>query len=350
MSAGSPGQDEVSAAVRAQAAAWVARLHGPNRSKEVEAGLRRWLADDPRHPVAFELLTDTWDRSARLKPRPIEQVKRWELVGFRLSVSRAVAAAAAIAVVAVIGTILYLHSDVVSTGNGELRILTLQDGTRVHMNSDTRLMVRYGPSVRNVYLDDGEAFFEVAKNPKWPFVVTAGAHRIRALGTEFDVRDEARALSVTLVQGKVTVSPVASDRDADLVPNQGGAVGATDLPRAQSRTVTLSPGERVTYAAVGGARVDKPSLDLVTAWERGQVVLENMSLAEAAAEMNRYSRQRIIVEDPAAASSRVSGIFEAGDSANFAAAVASAYHLKVMTRQDGTIFLESAGTPRTLRP
>ena len=84
-----------SAAARAEAAAWVARLHGPNRTQEVEAGLRRWLADDPEHAAAFELLTDTWEKSARLRRRPIEQVATWERRGLRISFARAALSTAA---------------------------------------------------------------------------------------------------------------------------------------------------------------------------------------------------------------------------------------------------------------
>jgi transmembrane sensor len=132
-----------SAAVRAEAAAWVARLHGPNRTPHVEAGLRRWLADDPEHAAAFELLTDTWEKSARLRRRPLEQVASWEGPGFRISFPRAALAAAATVVLAILATIFYLHTDAVTTGVGELRTLTLDDGSRVHLNTDTRVRVHY---------------------------------------------------------------------------------------------------------------------------------------------------------------------------------------------------------------
>src|SRR5579862_5107295 len=165
------GQDvkkpKPSAAARAEAAAWVARLHGPNRTPEVEAGLRRWLADDPEHAAAFELLTDTWEKSAHLHRRPAERVASWERVGFRISFSRAALATIATAVLAVIGTIFYLHSDAVTTGIGELRTVALDDGTRVHLNTNTRVRVHYDKHLRRVTLERGEALFEVAKRPDW---------------------------------------------------------------------------------------------------------------------------------------------------------------------------------------
>lgn len=329
-----------SAAARAEAAAWVARLHGPNRTNDVEEGLRRWLADDPEHPLAFELLTDTWERSTRLRRRPVEHVARWELVGFRLSFSRAVLAALAVAVLAISGTVYWLHSDVVATGIGELRTLTLEDGTRVHMNADTRLIMRYGKALRQVQLVSGEALFEVTHNPQWPFVVTVDGRQIRDLGTEFDVLSERNLLAVTLVEGKVTVTRSAGSGVPSLRGGQPatGRGPASPAPPIAWKAITLSPGERLTFGANQMPRIDRPSLDLVTAWERGQVVLDDTPLADAVAEMNRYSHSRIFIS-PAMRSIRVSGLFEVGDSASFAAALARTYHLKESTRPGGDIML-----------
>lgn len=345
MSAQESKRRNPSAAARAEAAAWVARLHGPNRTNEVEEGLRRWLADDPDHPLAFEQLTDTWERSTRLRRRPIEHVARWELVGFRLRFSRAVLATLAVAVLAISGTVYWMHSDVIATGIGELRTLTLEDGTRVHMNADTRLIVRYGKALRQVRLVSGEAFFEVTHDPQWPFVVSVNGRQIRDLGTEFDVLSERNLLSVTLVEGKVTVTRSAASEMPSLRggrPAEGPARSSRAPPVAR-QPITLSPGERLTFDASQVPQIDRPSLDLVTAWERGQVVLDATPLADAVAQMNRYSRTRIIL-GPGMRSIRVSGVFELGDSASFAAALARTYHLSESTLSSGDIAL-SSGEP-----
>ena len=114
-------------------------------------------------------------------------------------------------------------------------------------------------------------------------------------------------------------------------------------PEAGVRTFTLSPGERLTFTHTGSARIDRPSLEQVTAWKHGQVTLDNTSLADAVAEMNRYSRQQIVIEDPSTAAIRVSGIFEAGDSENFAEAVARTYHLRAPSRASDVIVLTAGG-------
>lgn len=108
-------QDMPSAIARAQAAAWFARLHGPNCTPEVEAGLRRWLEDDPERAAAFELVTDTWRKSARLRRRTPEEILSWKQSGLRLSFLRAVTADMAIGVLAVLGTLSYLQNAALTT-------------------------------------------------------------------------------------------------------------------------------------------------------------------------------------------------------------------------------------------
>jgi transmembrane sensor len=331
-----------SATVRAQAAVWVARLHGPKRTQEVEMGLRRWLAESPEHAAAFELLTDTWEKSARLRRRPTERRVSHKLAGFTLSLSRAALAAAAVAAITVLGTVLYLRSDdAVVTAVGEQRTLTLEDGTRMYLNTDTRAVVHYSRAQREVRLDRGEALFEVAKNPQWPFVVKVGDRQVKALGTVFIVRRDGGKLAVTLVEGKVAVSSVDGAAD-DSLAHLPSAPERADPQLSAADLVTLSAGQRLTVASSEAARIDLPRLDRVTAWQRGQVAFDNTALTDAVAEMNRYSTARLVVENPEAARISISGIFRAGDSANFAEALARTYGLQV--RHEGRdVILAGAG-------
>ena len=337
-----------SAATRAEAAVWVARLHGPNRTPEVEAGFRQWLSEDTERAAAFELLTDTWEKSARLRRRPSEVIGSIERLGFRLSFSRAALATLVIAVAAGIGTALFLHTDGFETRVGEQRTLNLEDGTRIYLNTNSRALVHYDKQARRVELEKGEALFEVAKHPGWPFIVTAGDRQVRALGTAFIVRRDAGQLAVTLVEGKVTVSDAESESQqrtgftTPKVSTKSRPIPEGTRSTKQSGTggggagevYTLSPGERLTFAAEQPPKLDQPPLDRVTAWQRGQVALDNTPLEDAVAEMNRYSKARLAVEDAAAKTIRVSGIFRAGDSDNFAQAVAKTYGLTVLEKQN----------------
>jgi transmembrane sensor len=333
-----------SATARAEAAAWIARLHGPNRDAHVEEACRRWIADDPERAAAFELLTDTWEKSGQLPRRPIEKVRNWDLRGFHLSLPRALLATCAIAVVAVGITLFCLRTDGVSTVVGEQRTLTLQDGSRVYLNTNSRAVVRFDRQARRVELEKGEALFEVAQNSALPFIVTAGDRQVRALGTAFVVRRDPQQLAVTLVEGKVAVSGDSKQETASLLTASTHSPASAGSKVATADVFTLDPGQRVTFASGQPPKVDRPRLEKITAWQHGQVSLDNTTLADAVSEMNRYNRMQLVVEDPEVAAIRISGIFRAGDTENFVQALVRTYHLQVQDRGSGVI---AVGPPAT---
>jgi len=186
----------------------------------------------------------------------------------------------------------------------------------VYLNTATHIVVHYDRHSRRVELEAGEALFDVAKSSDRPFMVTAGDRQVTALGTSFVVRRDAQRLAVTLVEGKVTVN----------------------------QTFTLSPGQRLTLTPGGGARLDMPSLEIATAWRRGQVILDDTPLSSAVAEMNRYSPVELVIEQPEAGRLLISGLFQAGDSASFARAIAATYGLTALNKGDRIVL---AGVPRS---
>jgi transmembrane sensor len=316
--------------VIAEAGVWVARLHGLN-AQSAKQGLRRWLAENESHRQAFELATEVWEESGSLRGLVTTHLARSApppAAGARWVRSGMVAATALLAIA---GSVLYFSRPPpgVTTGVGEQRLLTLEDGTRIWLNTSTNLVVRYDRSFRRVNLNEGEALFDVVKNPQRPFVVTAGDRQVTALGTSFEVRREGPRITVVLVEGRVTVARIAEV--------------AIRAKRETPEVEVLNPGQRVTFAAGGDARLDRPPMEKITDWQRGKVNLDDVSLADAVAEMNRYSIVQLRVERAEAAAVRVSGIFRAGDSMSFARAVSQAYGL-VPLEQAHEIVL--TGVPR----
>jgi transmembrane sensor len=302
---------------------WIARMHSPERNARVDAGLRRWLNESPEHREVFERANELWEAGATL---PASLVPRNPPERHRSgATSKFMKLGFAMTFIALIGafTLLAYKDGSLSTGVGEQRILTLEDGTRISLNTATRVTIDYDRRARRVKLTAGEALFEVAKRPDWPFVVTAADRTITALGTAFVVRRDQQDLAVTLVEGKISVDPVQPVADAQPLK-------------------IATPGQRVTYSSDASARLDQLNIDSVTAWRRGQVVLESIRLVDAIDEMNRYSTVRLSIENEAANDVRISGVFRAGDSNLFARAIAETYHLTV-TEQDGTIIL--SGVP-----
>ena len=199
-----------------------------------------------------------------------------------------------------------------STAVGEQKVATLEDGTRIALNTDTHLNVRYEENRRSIVLDDGEAMFEVARNPARPFVVTAGNKSVTAIGTSFIVRKTGGVVTVTLISGKVRV---------DTHP------ASANVPPVQS--TMLAPGERFAAAGSAAAMVTPVSSEAATAWRRGQVMFNDTPLSAAITELNRYGGPQIDVADPRLGGLTVSGVFATNDTAEFADAVAALHGLTV---------------------
>jgi transmembrane sensor len=313
----------LSDAVRAEAAAWVARLHGSGRSRALESGLRVWLQDDPAHARAFEIATEAWEIAGSVPAAALPRLSDLPDVSPRARAARHYIATIASVLVVLIGALLFdrWQSPPISTAVGEQRMLTLKDGTRIYLNTDTRLFVQQDTNQRRVRLESGEALFDVAKDPQRPFVVAVGDKQVVALGTSFVIRRDVQRLTVTLMEGKVTVAPLTSGRIQSV---------GTPLKGEKAGTL-LKPGERLTIVNRDPPKIDAPSLVTITAWRRGEIVFDNTRLQDAVADMNRYNATQLIVDAPQAADLPISGLFRAGDSARFAQAISEIYHLTVTT-------------------
>jgi transmembrane sensor len=313
--------------VRAEAAAWIAQLHDEQRSPNLEARVHAWLGESEDHRRAFNRMTHAWERSGLIQMRARGDVCAIR-TGPRSRVTPGVVTLAATLVFA--GAVVYFWRDnAVVTGIGQQQVRLLQDGTRVVLNTDTRIEVNYDEGARRVRLIRGEAWFDVSKRPAWPFIVSVDGQEIRALGTSFIVRhDDTQDLSVTLVEGRVSVAPIAGN---------GGAP-------SQTRQI-LAPGQRLLISRNHSPTVDRPELTRITAWERGRVEFEDAPLGDAAKEMNRYSATHITLADAEVAQLRIGGVFRAGDSDEFVRIVTAAFGLRADRRGSDIVLSQRAAPP-----
>jgi transmembrane sensor len=345
-------------AARAEAAAWITRLHGPNRTTEMEEGFRRWLSESEENRIEFEGLTDIWTAVGALPAGRAPRLERWECSvsvqerrtgrDRRKSRLRLALAAAVLPVIVAAWWLFHEPLDVYVTDIGEGRMVQLSDKSRIWMNSDTRLRAAFDGRQRRVELIRGEAFFEVARNVSRPFVVAAGGHAVTALGTSFLVRYEASRTAVTLIEGRVAISSSStqgeSSRAVEETLRRSGA--ETVRPRRADETAVggsawiLTAGQRLTLSTAGVAKIDAPSVESVLAWRRGEVVLNDTPLREAVSEMNRYDKTAIVIAAPEIETLNISGLFHTGDNEGFARSVARMYRLD-LREHDGRIYLTS---------
>jgi transmembrane sensor len=312
--------------VRAEAATWIARLRDERRGPDVETDLRKWLGESDEHRRAFNRMTRVWELAGNIRMRPRADVSALRAARSRFS-PWAAGAAAALALVVIAS--LYWRDNVFTTAVGQQRVRVLRDGTRVALNTDTRIEMNYDEHARRVRLVRGEARFDVSKHPTWPFLVSVGGQEIRALGTSFIVRhDNDQDLSITLVNGRISVAPIAGTGEAP--------------PEAPQ---VLVPGQRLLISQHRAPAVDRPELSRVTAWERGRVEFDATPLEDATTEMNRYTTTRVVVPDAEVAQLRIGGVFRAGDSDEFVKIVTAALGLRADRNGEDIVLSRSTTQP-----
>lgn len=216
--------------------------------------------------------------------------------------------------------------NVYQTGVGQRAVVTLDDGSVITLNTDSRISAHYRAGLRAVTLERGQALFKVAKDHTRPFVVTAAGRQVTALGTEFDVYLSKRAFEVTLLEGRVTVT---RDRAA------ASAQSSTASPLAE-----LRPGQQFIAIAKTAPQVRAADVKRVVSWRHGQIVFENERLEDAIAEMNRYSSRQVVLSDMHLASLKISGAFNTGDTGTFVEALTAYFPIERSTAQDDTIVLK----------
>jgi transmembrane sensor len=317
-----------------EAAAWFARLSTPKISNATLDGFWTWRRD-PLNRAAYEQIEDFSTAARRLRDDPEMKAaigeamrrKPWwrEMLATIRSSRSAVVIGGALCAGAVAAVVLLLigGGDRYSTGVGQKITVSLADGSNVQLNTDTRLRVRFDGNERRLTLERGQAFFDVAHDAARPFIVDAGKARIRAIGTRFDVDRAHQDVEVTLAQGRVEVTPVGS--------GHGGW--------------TLNAGQRIRIDGDAGAGVPVTAdLATATAWTTGRIFFHDTPLAQAVAEVNRYSRRKIALGAGAPRDMKINGAFETGDTEGFVAAAAAGLDLTVEHRLDGTIELRRQET------
>ncbi len=204
------------------------------------------------------------------------------------------------------------QATVYATAIGERRIVDLEDGSRLELNTNTEVAVRFSRAGRYVALLRGESLFDVQADAGRPFQVDVGASRVRAVGTAFNIRRDAEATRILVTEGVVEVTGT---------PGPGRPAVNVRLP-AGSIAIDGSTGLVSRLIAEG-------ELERALSWRFGAIILSGETLSQAAAEFNRYNAQQIEVADPAIAGLRLGGYFNAHDVDSFVEVLASTYALDV---------------------
>lgn len=302
--------------VSEEAALWLQRLEQED-SPEVHKEFSEWLRGGALHVQEFLFAQAVWkefdhiDADTRAKvdaaqasgaviefPQPHAPEARSKLLPSSMVSSRChgrwrwvTAAGVAIVALGALALRLAPGAETYVTAIGGQESVKLDDGSVVHLNTDSRVRVQYSEHQRLVRLLEGEALFTVESDPSRPFVVLTDDTRIRALGTQFNVyRNASSVTRVTVLDGAVQVS------------------------RGSEPSVRLSAGDEARVERVGHiAKSAAPDARYAVAWRARRLMFPGTPIAEIAAEFNRYNRTQIRVEGETLRNRRMSGVFDADD-------------------------------------
>lgn len=302
------------------ASQWVQRKHFWAWTGEDQAALDAWLSQSPAHRVAYIRLDAALKRSKRLAALKAPPRAAAPEAGFRPILSKFAAASVLLALLG--GGVALLTpaptEATYSTPMGGRQTLALADGTRIELNTNTTLRVSLSEHERKVWLEKGEAYFQVTHNAARPFTVFAGDKQVVDLGTKFLLRREPGRLEVALMEGRIALAAKAGGKPSSTVLNSGDAAV-------------------VTANAVSVTRKTPKFLIEQLGWRRGVVTFDRTTLADAVAEFNRYNRHKLVVTDPAAGRITIGGTFDVNNVDTFIDIAKEDFGLHAENRGDETV-------------
>jgi len=355
-----------------EAAAWVLELQSEQISSRDRERFAHWLRESPANVREYLDLAGLWselegidgrktiDVDALLSSTNVIHLEKTDYSDTQKPARRMrqawhYFAAAAIVAVALIagGRLVWAPAaagiEVVTTRIGEQRSIALTDGSLVNLNTETSLSIKLDDKLRRVELIAGEALFTVAKDPSRPFIVIAGKTQVRAVGTQFNVRREQDVETVTVVEGKVTISetragtqhPVGS-RPVSANTQNPGQAGAE---RSLQTGIELTPGKQAKiWDTLTAIETRDVSTEKVVAWTERRLIFDGETLGEIVAEFNRYNLNRLEVADADLRSIHLSGVFDANDPASLLTFLTNTEKVKIQRQPDGTQIIQSANS------
>jgi transmembrane sensor len=335
-------------AANEEAAAWVVRMSSDQRTRADDDGLEQWLGSEPANAGAYADHLLLWDGVAELgddeEARAILGMNRPTASVTPIRVSRrtmilGTSAAVAAAVAGVIALPL-LMGERYETEPGEQRRIVLADGSSIMLNTQSRVRVAFSEHERHIFLEQGQAYFDVAKDPARPFRVFAGDDEIRAIGTAFDVRLDHRQVRVVLEEGVVALYRAAPGQLAGLRESVGGIKRAS---RSDRPLTVMHAGQQARLQPTASPTVAAVDIPRSQAWRYGQMILDEALLGEAVEDMNRYGGRRIVLADPGMANLRISGVFHTKRPEAFVDGVTAALAVRVAS-EDGNMIVLAPGS------
>jgi transmembrane sensor len=348
-----------------EAAEWFLRMRSgtpePDETypdpKECLAAFKAWLEQSPEHQHAYRQIEQLHQAAFQLTPpasfdihallkkvaAPHRQTQR--LRGSKFAkIALAASLVACVLILPLIGQNSQASTHYYSSGVGERQVIQLEDGSSITLNTRSKIAVFFNPREREVRLLSGEALFRVQHDADRPFRVISNGALLEDVGTEFSVYSRKDGITVSVVSGKIRLycdcmkvtsdSPAPSTKNPSITPSTSVVMGPNDQAE-----ITQGPGsDRFSERHLTATEMQN-----AIAWRDGVISFNNIPLARAIEEFNRYNRQRIVVLDASISTRLVSGRFESPSIPHFLSALSGTYDItSIPNTADGSIRLVPA--------
>jgi transmembrane sensor len=326
-----------------EALRWLVVLRDKAASEADQQAFARWLKDDPQHEAAWRRAQQVWMRVGKIGPAFAQRASAREASQPKAALAPALrppgprpamprptasrppaagprrflqAAAAATAIAVPAGILLSrpgLFADQ-RTASGERRTIALQDGSTVELAAASALSVDFVADLRRVVLHEGEAFFNVVRDPVRPFLVEAAGGRTRALATAFDVKFVGDSVAVSVIERSVEVS-------------------------IEDASQVVGEGQQVRYGRRKIGAVHEADLGQVEAWRRDRLIFQEAPLGEVVADLERYRGGRIVLTESGLRDLPVTAVFDARQADAAVDTIAAALPIRVRRLTDLLVVL-----------
>ena len=290
-------------ALNQQASEYVVRLYSGELTAKEEQQILDWCSESDEHQSAFDAALSVWDDAASLTPK----------AGWRAQLEKRFYAwryLAASVVIAVLVSMLLLHNNYPTektlfqaaqyykTGIGEVSNVGLPDGSTVTLNTDTNIKVEFTPIQRELWLNRGEAFFDIAKDRSRPFIIHTDTKVVTVVGTKFNIKLSQSGFNIAVTEGIVAV------QDTTKVASSA----------ADNKPLLLEAGAVASFSK-DSALITKQNTNAVEqakSWTTGYLRFDDERLDKVIESFNRYRNRKIVI-DPALVDMRISGVFKLSD-------------------------------------
>jgi transmembrane sensor len=314
--------------IQQQASYWVTRLHSTDCTDAERYAFDGWLAKNEQHRIAYQQVLAFWQELAHIESHAGAELKaaraylRDHRQARRKVSSKRAATVLSLLLVMSVSPLFWswLNTQNYHTAKGEHSSIELSDGSQIELNTDTEVSVQYTDKGRNVKLHHGEALFTVIHNTEKPFTVTAANGVIKDIGTRFNVYQQTAKVSVTVLEGEVSITTTNN---------------ATPFP--------IKPNQQLSYDTNGQLTpITAVDIRTTTAWQNKQLIFKAQPLSVVIEQLARYHNVSLQIADPHLQTLKVSGIFPSDDLHVALNTIANALPIKITSTGATALVIQAA--------